>query len=384
MTFGSQTATKRIAVIVPKYGLAGGAEQFAARLTETLARETPHEFHVFANRWRETPGSPVRFHRLPNLPWPRCLRPWLFAKAVERAVGKSRFDLVHAHDRVFGADIVSLHGVPHSMWVRDVRKKKSGLFDLAMSRVERRMLESGDRTVFLPVSRLAMEKYQNEYPGLRGTWKVMHPGVDPERFASPDRMECRKEISAKHGVPESGFLLLFVGMNFDLKGLATAITALALARERNPKTGISLLVVGKGDEAKYRALAESQNVGGSVFFAGAQTEAIERYYRSANALIFLSEFETFGMVVLEAMASGLPVLIGPNVGARDIVEDSETGYILRDARDPKEAAAGITQFIHENLFLSMGLKASNAAARHSWSNCAAEMGEVYESKFRGS
>ena len=117
------SSPRRIAVVVPKYGLAGGAEQFASALTERLARSTPHEFHVFAHQWREVPGSPVHFHRLRQWRWPRCIRQWAFAVVAERALRKNHFDLVHSHDRIFRADVFSLHCTPHRFWVRDIRAK---------------------------------------------------------------------------------------------------------------------------------------------------------------------------------------------------------------------------------------------------------------------
>ena len=374
--------TRRIAVIVPKYGLVGGAEQFAFQVTERLAATTPYEFHVFANQWKSAEGSRVVFHKVPMIRFPRFLRPLSFAWFARQLVARERFDLVHAHDRVFEADLVSLHGAPHSFWFRDVRQKRPSLFDRAMCAVERRMLAAGGATLFFPTSSIAMETFRREYSPLPGRWQVMHPGVDAARFASPDREKCRAEIRARHGIGASDFLILFVGMNFELKGLDTIIAAVAKGRARQPAVEIRLLVVGRGNEEKYRGIARSHGIGEAVVFAGTQTGGIERYYRAADALAMLSGFDTFGMVVLEAMAAGLPVIVGPNVGAKDVVEEGVNGFVLPDGRDADAAADRFVRLLDGERLRSMSVAASRSAAGHDWERRVAELAAAYESKLQ--
>jgi UDP-glucose:(heptosyl)LPS alpha-1,3-glucosyltransferase len=373
---------RRIAVLVPKYGLVGGAEQFAFQVTERLAATTPYEFHVFANQWKCAEGSRVVFHKVPMIRFPRFLRPLSFAWFARRLVARERFDLVHSHERVFGADVVSLHCTPHAAWVRDIRRKRPSLFDRVTCAVERRMLAAGKASLFFPTSSIAMETFRREYAPLPGRWQVMHPGVDAARFASPDREKCRAEIRARYGIGAADFLLLFVGMNFELKGLDTIIAAAAKARAQQPAAEIRLLVVGRGDEEKYRGVAQSHGVVGSVVFAGTQTGGIERYYRAADMLVMLSGFDTFGMVVLEAMAAGLPVVVGPNVGAKDVVEEDVNGFVLPDGRDADAAAERIVRLLDGERRRSMSAAASRSAAGHAWERRVAELAAAYESKLQ--
>jgi UDP-glucose:(heptosyl)LPS alpha-1,3-glucosyltransferase len=353
----------RIAVVVPKYGLVGGGERFAFEVTERLARTGRYQMHVFANRWQAMDGSPVVFHRVPMLQFPRSLRPWSFAWCAQRMIARGGFDLVHSHDRVFRADLFSLHCVPHAGWVRDVRKKRTSFFDRGLIGLERRMMRNGAE--FLPVSSLALEAFRREYGELPGRWEVMSPGVDVARFALPERAACRREIRGRHGIGESEFLLLFVGMNFEVKGLDAIIGAL-------PKRGAKLLVVGRGDERKYRELARSSGVADAVVFAGTQTAGIERYYRAADAFIMLSAFDTFGLVVLEAMAAGLPVVISPNVGAKDLVENGVNGFVVHDA------AVRLAELSDAGRREAMGAAAARTASRHDWEKVAAKIAGIYD------
>ena len=369
-------AVKRIAVVIPKYGRVGGAERFAFELTERLARDGRYEMHVFANRWVAGPG-PVAFHKVPVVRFPRFLRQVGFAWFVGRAVERGGFDLVHAHDRIFSADVFTMHSIPHVTWVRDVRRRLPSLFDRAMAWVERRLVERGGCARFLPVSGIAGEAYRSMYGLDASRVRVLHPGVDLARFTSPDRAACRAVVRERHGIGPSEVVALFVGMNFEVKGLGPIIEAVAKAKARRPGADLRLLVVGKGDSAEYRSLATSLGIGDAVIFAGPQ-EGVEEFYLASDLFIMLSKFDTFGMVVLEAMAARLPVIVSANVGAKDLVEEGMNGFVLPDGRDADAAAGKILLLLEENRRAAMGEAGFRTASTHSWERLAGEVGKVYE------
>jgi len=372
----------RIAVVVPKYGLVGGGERFAAELTERLARTGRYEFHVFANRWKSsTPG--IAFHKVPAVRFPRSLRPLSFAWLAGRMVARGGFDIVHAHERVLRADVFSMHAVPHAAWVRDVRQKRPSLFDRATISLERRMMANSPRSFFLPVSTLAAAALRREYDVEPARIRVVHPGVDVARFSGPDRAACRAEIRGRHGIGESDLLVLFVGMNFEVKGLDAVIAAVAIARRARPDAGIRLLVVGKGDAGKYGDLARSLGIGDAVAFAGPRAAGVERYYRAADLFIMLSRFDTFGMAVLEAMAAGLPVVVSPNVGAKDVVEEGINGFVVPATGDSDAAARAIAAMAEGDARGRLGAEASRTAARRTWDRTAEEVGRVYDAVASG-
>jgi UDP-glucose:(heptosyl)LPS alpha-1,3-glucosyltransferase len=363
-------------VVIPKYGLIGGGERFASELTERLARKGKYEFHVFANRWN--PGSAgIVFHKVPMLRFPRFLRPVSFAWFAGRMVAKGNFDLVHSHERIFRADVFSMHSVPHSGWVRNVRRKRLSLFDRATIRVEKTMMGS-DESIFLPVSTMAGEAFAREYAVDPARVRVVHPGVDVERFAAPDRGACRREIRSRYGIGPSEVVVLFVGMNFEVKGLDGIMVSVAGAKERHPGRNLRLLVVGKGNFRKYGGIARRLGIGDSVVFAGPHAEGVERFYRASDLFMMLSKFDTFGMAALEAMAAGLPVILGAGVGAKDLLEDGRNGFIVENADDTGSAAEKVGLLLEEGLRTRMGEEAFRTAGRHTWDAVAAEVEEIYE------
>lgn len=368
---------RKIAVVVPKYGLVGGGERFASEITGRLARNENFEIHVLANRWVSN-SDRIKFHKVPIIRFPRFMRPLSFAWFANRIISRGNFDLVHTHEWIPESDVFSVHSVPHTGWVRDVRKKLFSLFDYARIAVERRAIRNGKLSCFLPVSTIAMEAFRREYTTLPGQWQVLAPGVDVARFSTPDRSACRTDIRGRYGIGTSDTLLLFVGMNFDVKGLDTIITAVAKARTIRTEANIRLLVVGRGDERKYRTLAQALGVSEAVTFAGTQLDGLERYYRAADIFIMLSKFDTFGMVVLEAMAAGLPVILSPNVGAKDLVEEGINGFVLPELQNAGAAADRIVQLSDAEQREAMGAAATQTASMHDWERLAEKMEYLYQ------
>jgi UDP-glucose:(heptosyl)LPS alpha-1,3-glucosyltransferase len=223
-----------------------------------------------------------------------------------------------------------------------------------------------------------MEAFRQEYSELPGKWQVVHPGVNVARFSTPDRAACRAEIRGRYGIGASDTLLLFVGMNFEVKGLETIIEALAKARMARPEANIRLLVVGRGNEGKYRKMAQALGIADAVTFAGTQVEGLERYYRAADVFVMLSAFDTFGMVVLEAMAAGLPVIVSPNVGAKDLVEEGVNGFVLPTPQGVDAAAGSIVRMTDDTTRHAMGAAAAQTAAMHDWERLAEKMENLYQ------
>lgn len=368
---------RKIAVVVPKYGLVGGGERFVSEITWRLAQNEDFEIHVFANRWIAN-SDLIKFHKIPAINFPRFLRPLFFAWFVKRAIDRMNFDLVHTHHWIFNADIFSLHGTPHAVWIKEVQKKWLSPFDRSLLAVERQAIKGGGSSWFLPVSSIAMDAFRREYATLPGHWQIVHPGVDVARFLTPDRAISRADIRERYGIGASDTLLLFVGMNFEIKGLDTIIAALAKARTARPEANIRLLVVGRGDENKYRKMAQSCGIAEAVTFAGTQIDGLERYYRAADIFVMFSKFDTFGMVVLEAMAAGLPVIVSSNVGAKDLVKEGTNGFILPTPQDADVAADRIVELSHPARREAMGTAAVQSASMNDWDELAGKIEHLYQ------
>lgn len=366
----------KIAVVIPKYGLVGGGEKLVAELTERIVQKSSYEIHILANRWTKQ-SHLTRFHKIPIIYFPKYLTTVSFAWFVEQKIKKIGFDLIHSHERIFDADIVSLHSIPHRVWVQDIRKKRFfSLFDRATIWVERRMVLNNS-TIFLPVSNMARERFTAEYPFLSSRVETLHPGVDIMAFDKLERNQCRKNIRAQFGFHESDTVLLFVGMNFELKGLDQLLSAMARIKTSHHETRLKLLVVGKGNVRKYGKMAQSAGLGGDVHFAGVIQEKMEEIYLSVDMYAMLSAFDTFGMTVLEAMAASLPVIISHHVGAKDLIQEGVNGFVV-DREDIDAISGRILLLLDKEKRTSMGLHAYKVAQNHNWDIMANKVLELYE------
>ena len=369
----------RIAVVIPKYGLTGGAEGFTAELTERIASNPRYEVHVFANRWA-TPSGRVTFHHIPIVTFPKFLTTISFAWFAKRLIAEMQFDLVHAHDRLLEADLFTMHGIPHRIWVGEIRKKAFSLYDYVTDQVERRLVQSKRCRNFLAVSGLAREKFLKAYETDPERVTVVSPGVDAVAFQQINRQECRREIRKTLGIAAEDVVILFVSMNFEIKGLDRLILALAALKQTAPDARAKLLVVGKGNIRKFTNLAVSSGVGNQVVFTGALENAeLTKTYLASDIFSILSRFDTFGMVVLEAMAASLPVVISSNVGARDLVQEGKNGFVIADESSAAEIAAKLGLLMDGEIRTKMGAEAVRTAYENTWEAAVDKVVKIYES-----
>ncbi len=163
--------------------------------------------------------------------------------------------------------------------------------------------------------------------------------VDNERFAAQhaEALLQRRELRARWGVPEAAVCALFAGKLVEVKNLPEALDALRVAAAAAPR--LHLLVAGDGPLGEeLRARVEREQL--PVSFAGFLNQGeIAQAYAAADFLLLPSRSETWGLVVNEAMACGLPAVVSDGVGcAEDLVQPGVTGFVYHSG-GPEELAA---------------------------------------------
>jgi D-inositol-3-phosphate glycosyltransferase len=201
---------------------------------------------------------------------------------------------------------------------------------------------------------------------------VIPCGVDTALFRPGDRDAARARIA-----PGEAPLLLYVGRIAPIKGLETLLDAVVRLRARG--SGVRLLIVGgeadepaDGHEAEIRRRVDALGLHEAVRFVGAQPQdALRDYYVAADVTVLPSYYESFGMVALEAMACGSPV-IGSRVGGlATTVRDGVTGFLVPDG-DAGALGERIEMLVDDaDLRFRLGREGVQWAARHRWP-CVAE------------
>jgi UDP-glucose:(heptosyl)LPS alpha-1,3-glucosyltransferase len=369
-----------IAVVIPRYGRIGGAENMAFQLCERLA--AMFDIHVFARKWDQG-SSLVTFHKVPMIHFPRWLQPLSFAGFAQQKISTMAFDLVHSHERIFRMDLMTFHGIPHRTWIRDMRQKSMSGFDRATCWAEKKGIDNPALKKILPVSILVKKELFKSYAISEDRVSVMHPGVSISRFSRLDARSCRERIRARHGLSASDVVICFVGMNFEIKRLDLTLQAIAGMKHDGFFPALPrLLIVGKGNSGPYLKMAQDLGIRDQIVFAGI-TDEVEAFYLASDLFVMPSRMDTFGLVVLEAMAAGLPVVISATVGAADLVAHGVNGFILPDNPSAQDMTQPLIRLMNPELRRSMGEAARQVAGNHDWDKVAGKMAGIYRTLIAG-
>jgi UDP-glucose:(heptosyl)LPS alpha-1,3-glucosyltransferase len=204
--------------------------------------------------------------------------------------------------------------------------------------------------------------------------EVIYHGVDLERFHPSCQERFRAAVREKLGIMQ-GSVLLFVAHNFRLKGLGTLLGV--LGRLRDPEPRWNLVVVGRGKSRPFERLAAAMDIQDRVLFVGAQ-DAPEAFYGASDLLVHPTFYDPFGLVCLEAMACGVPVITTRFAGAHELIETGEEGWVVDDPEDDLALEDALRSLMTRVDLQVMGQKARRKAEHFSWDEHVGRLLAVYE------
>ena len=298
-----------------RYDARGGAERFIAGVLPALeaAGFEPTLIARSAEDWRA--------RRLLKVDPPGIGRLWReasFARAARAAWRRQGFELVHSHERIPGCDVyraaaplAAAAGALSGPYARYARAAEKEMFEHPRLRAvlcaSQRMREA-----ILHGFRVAPEKLH-----------LIYDGVDLERFQPREHEARRGAARAALGAHARDTVFAFAGPGFAEKGLGAAIDALAAAGTRH----LWLVVAGEDpDSGRFAARARQAGIADRVRFLGA-TEDLRAVYAAADCLLLPARSEAFPDGVLEALAMGLPAIVGRGCGAAEILRDGQDGWL---------------------------------------------------------
>ena len=301
---------KKIAIVIGAFTRLGGAERMAVETCERLKDQ--FELHVICREY-DVQLYGVKIYKVRRINFPRSLKRLIFAFQVRSVLKKLNVDIIHTHERIFEADIFSLHGTPLEHWAKEVLgRKRLNLFDLSCAYLDRKLINSSRCKILLPVSTLVEDCYRKYYDLSKKTIQVVHPTVSDEFVNPPPPLfDWRERLNT----PKYAKVVLFIANNYEHKGLDLVFGAVS---EILKNKEIYLWIGGRGNIPKYEAKAKRMGIANFVRFTGMIKENLSHLYRSADLFVLPSKFDTFGIVVIEALASGLPVLVSRLTGANSL------------------------------------------------------------------
>jgi glycosyltransferase involved in cell wall biosynthesis len=371
------SGSPQVTLVAHHVGDVGGMERVLTELALGLRRRG-YEVTVIAYACNLPAGSGVKFHRVRGPGRPFVLSyPW-FMLAGTFAVRRWRRGLVVATGAIIlnRVDLVAIHYCHHvgpatpsrASWPFRVNARVSAL----LGRVAERVCFPLNRPRrIVCVSEGVAGEIREHFPAVAERTIAIPNGVDLNAFAPGSRTEEAAALRATLDIDPERRVAIFVGSEWQRKGLEPAIRALALAE------GWLLLVVGSGDRDRYQALAEELGVADALRFLGVSRD-VAPLFQLADALVFPTSYEAFPLVALEAAASGLPILATPVNGVRELVSDGVNGFLI--TADPRDIAGRLRMLAEDPALRErLGRAARDAALEYSWEKMVERHHRLYSS-----
>jgi D-inositol-3-phosphate glycosyltransferase len=308
------------------------------------------------------------------------------------------YDLIHSHYWLSGLVAEKLRDVWDSIPIVQMfhtlghMKNRVALDDSERVSPERiegelRVIRVVDRII---AATLAEEAQLNWlYEADMSKVSIIPPGVDLNRFTPIPKEVAKRRL----GIPSHHQNILFAGRIEPLKGIGTLLEAIALIQRRFPELmeNVCVAIIGgdpwaespDAEMARLQAMRHELGIGDLVTFLGAKDQdTLPDYYAAAEMVIMPSHYESFGMVALEAMAMGKPVIASEVGGLAFLVKDGENGFHV-PSRDPEALAERIYELLtNEGCRRDLGNQAHIQAKQYAWTNIAQRMLRLFKQVIR--
>ena len=321
----------KIALVHKRLDRAGGTERDLLQTAAGLSARG-HEVHLFCAEYGSAPPASVTTHRIPVPPLGRTVRMLTLAARAPRIVARAKCDLIVGFGRLASQDVIRSGGGTHRGFLRQLAREGGlprrawqalSVYHRTLLELEKRQFAPGNFRLIIAVSEKVKRDIVCNYAVPAERIAVLYNGVDTGRFDPELRAAARVPLRRRWKIPDDAPLVLFVGSGFRRKGLDRLLSLWESSR----LTDVFLLIVGADHRMMHYQARANATAPGRIVFTGRQDD-IENYYAAADIVALLSLQEAFGNVLLEALASGLPVLTTPNVGAAEILRTTATGAVI--------------------------------------------------------
>lgn len=320
----------KLAFIIFKYYPYGGLQRDCLRLANFCASQG-FEIHIFTMKWEGLPPDSVKVHIMSpqgfSNPLSNHKRAQSFAKQLEPHL--TNFDWVIGFDRMLGLDFY----FAGDLCFAETAKKKHPILYRFSSRyriflqLEEAVFAKNSKTKIFVLTEDVKNSYQKIYRTSNQRFISVPPGIKKRNLATEQLQEKKSALRKKLGWESDKFYCLQIGSDYKRKGVDRSLHAIA-AMPASLQEKIRFYIIGKGDISKYLKLVKSLNISEQVEFLGA-CDSVDEYLLAADLLIHPAYFETAGMVIVEALSCGLPVLVTENCGYAFHVHNSGAGELIK-------------------------------------------------------
>lgn len=373
----------KIALIIEHADAArGGAERYTMQLAAAMV-ERGHQVKVLAREGQAAPAE-VELIILRARSIAKTTRYARFLQLIDQHLKNTRYDIVHAMMPVHRCDLYHPHAGLTAEAIARGHLKHAGAVRRRLTQaanrihirrrffrtVERKLVGAKNGPVIACVSELVKREVRQHYPLPDSRLAVLFNAIDLERF--DPSCAIGGKIRKLHKIPPDKTVALMIAQNFRLKGLAVAIEGVASLHNPN----LVLLVVGKESAAPYQRQARGLGIANQIIFAGPTTDAVS-YYADADFFVLPTLRDSCSLVVLEALAMGVPVISTTTNGACEIMQNGKQGFVLNDPTDVSALAAAMNRLMDQDFRQSCSAECQKLRPRLSFDEHVRRIEDVY-------
>jgi UDP-glucose:(heptosyl)LPS alpha-1,3-glucosyltransferase len=316
----------RFAFCLFKYFPYGGLQRgFLGLAEECVSRG--HQIDVYTGSWEGVKPDNLQISIIPNKGFTNHRRYESFAKRLDKHLNSKHYDAVVGFNKMPGLDLYfasdtcfAASAKERSFWYRMSRRCKT------LMRLERTVFDTQSKTEIVLISQRERQFYMDHYGTDIKRFHLVPPGISRDRLPSQNAPEIREDLRKELDIKPNQNLVLMVGSDYKRKGVDRAIRAIsALSQPLKEKT--KLIVVGKGRVRPYLRMAKKLGVCSNVKFVD-QRKDVPRFLSGADLLLHPAYQENTGTVLIEAMASGLPVLATDVCGYGFHIDRAQAGRLV--------------------------------------------------------
>ncbi|MBW1847353.1 MAG: glycosyltransferase family 4 protein [Deltaproteobacteria bacterium] len=351
---------KIIGLIHTRFSPIGGVENYINKLVPDLLNRN-WQIHYFAGKIEQPILPGMILHNIPIIRGTSISRMLSFAYGARKTARRVNLPLVMGFGRTIYQDIYRDGSGCFLDYQKYANKRFNFLYRTSYLHLERKRFNDPRLQKVIAVSKMVKEQIVQRYNLPPEKIEVVYSGVNHEHL-NPSFKEEKSRFKKQLGLPQNTLTLLFIGNGFARKGLQYLIEAFGSLPSQLP---IILLVVGKDKhEERYQHLAQTLGCAHCVHFLGYRKD-VGRLYATADLFVLPSLFDPIANVVLESLYSGTPVITGSQVGASELIDHGNNGYVIPDYR-PETLAEAILKFYYSEKKERMAEKAYQAAAAYRW------------------
>lgn len=317
----------KLALLLFEYFPFGGLQRDCLKIAQRSAARG-HDVTIFTRSWQGERPAGARVELLPARGWSNMARNRFFAEDAARAIDAGAFggvvgfnklpglDVYYGADPCYVAKAVRLKGAWHR-WTPRYRH---------FAAMEEAVFARGRRTHALVLTEEEIPRYEEFYGTERERFHVLPPGIERRTLTAEQQTAARARLRTEHGWNAEEKLLLLVGSGFRVKGLDRAIQSLA-SLPKETLTHTRLVVIGQSHPAEFAAQAKRLGVEDRVHFLGGRNDVFD-WMLAADLLVHPARSESAGMILLEALTAGLPVLATDACGYAFHIQRADGGLVL--------------------------------------------------------